>query len=277
MKFSIVTPSFQSSEWLKLCIASVADQHQDVEHIVQDSCSTDETAAWLPRDERVKAFVEKDQGMYDAINRGLAKTRGDVFAYLNCDEQYLPDTLRQVASLFAARPEIDILFGDVLVTDRAGNALTYRRVVRPSANHILLSHLNTFSCATFFRKRVLEQGHWLDPKWKSIGDAIWVHGILKAGLRVAIYPRLLSVFTLTGSNLSTDSPTSEQEKQRWLKEMGGSAPLVRQWHVGLHRVRKLIAGAYLKRTFDYHIYTLGSPLRRVRFTATNVGGAWKIK
>ena len=71
MNFSIITPSFRNSRWLKLCIASVADQ-QDVkwEHIVQDSCSDDGTQDWLPRDPRVKAFIEKDGGMYDAVNRG---------------------------------------------------------------------------------------------------------------------------------------------------------------------------------------------------------------
>lgn len=66
MKFSIVTPSFRSSPWLKLCIASVADQEGvDLEHIVQDSCSDDGTQVWLPLDQRVKAFIEKDSGMYD--------------------------------------------------------------------------------------------------------------------------------------------------------------------------------------------------------------------
>ena len=169
-----------------------------------------------------------------------------------------------------------MVFGDVLVTDRGGNALSYRRAIRPSANHIRLSHLNTFSCATFFRRRVLEQGHWLDPKWKSIGDALWIHGMLKAGLRVAICPYLLSVFTLTGSNLSTDDPVSELEKERWLAQADAPLSISRPWHIALHRVRKLFAGAYRKRTVEYEIYTLQSPARRIRFTANRVGGTWKL-
>ena len=93
MKFSIVTPSFRNSRWLKLCIASVADQQGvEFEHIVQDSCSDDGTQDWLPRDRRVKAFIEKDSGMYDAVNRGYRRAQGDILAYLNCDEQYLPGT-----------------------------------------------------------------------------------------------------------------------------------------------------------------------------------------
>lgn len=90
MLVSVVTPSFRSSQWLKLCIASVADQGIPVEHIVQDAGSDDGTLDWLPQDARVRAFIEKDQGMYDAINRGFRRATGDIFAWLNCDEQYLP-------------------------------------------------------------------------------------------------------------------------------------------------------------------------------------------
>lgn len=278
MKFSIITPSFQSSKWLKLCIASVADQKNvTFEHIVQDSCSDDGTQDWLPNDRRVAAFIERDGGMYDAVNRGLRRASGEIYAYLNCDEQYLPDTLQQVGAFFAAHPEIDLLFGDALVVAPTGEPITYRRAISPTANHIRLSHLNTYTSSTFFRRHVLERGHWLDPKWKSIGDAIWIYGMLEAGVRMAAYPHLLSVFTLTGANVSTDDPISEQEKQKWISEMGGtSSPLARAWHVTQHRLRKLLAGAYRKRTFDYEIYTLESPDQRRRLTAVRVGGTWKM-
>ena len=64
VRISIVTPSYRRSAWLKLCIASVADQQVGVEHIVQDAGSDDGALDWLPRDTRVKAFVGKDQGVY---------------------------------------------------------------------------------------------------------------------------------------------------------------------------------------------------------------------
>jgi glycosyltransferase involved in cell wall biosynthesis len=106
MNFSIITPSFRNSAWLKLCIASVADQQGvELEHIVQDSCSDDGTGDWLPNDPRVKAFIEKDAGMYDAVNRGYRRATGDILAYLNCDEQYLPGALAAVKSFFEATRE----------------------------------------------------------------------------------------------------------------------------------------------------------------------------
>ena len=82
MKFSIITPSFRNSNWLRLCIASVADQQGvEHEHIVQDACSDDGTQEWLPHDTRVQAFIEKDNGMYDAVNRGWRRSTGEIVSW----------------------------------------------------------------------------------------------------------------------------------------------------------------------------------------------------
>src|SRR5256885_10883439 len=54
---------------------------------------------WLPHDRRVKAFIEKDHGMYDAVNRGLRRAQGEILAYINCDEQYLPRSEEHTSEL----------------------------------------------------------------------------------------------------------------------------------------------------------------------------------
>src|SRR5207249_2253811 len=108
-KFSIITPSYKQLDWLRLCAASVADQRDvEVEHIVQDAGSGRELEAWAATQPCLTVYVEKDTGMYDAINRGLAKARGEFFGYLNCDEQYLPGALSKVAAAFQRNPEIDV-------------------------------------------------------------------------------------------------------------------------------------------------------------------------
>src|SRR3989442_942101 len=127
MRFSIITPSFRHSEWLKLCIASVADQEVELEHIIQDSCSDDGTQEWLPRESRVKAFVEKDRGMYDAVNRGFRRATGDLLAYLNCDEQYLPGALAAVRNYFLQNPKKEVVFANCIVVDSNGNYICDRR------------------------------------------------------------------------------------------------------------------------------------------------------
>ena len=170
MRFSIVTPSFRSSAFLKLCIASVADQQVEAEHIVQDSCSDDGTLDWLPADLRVRAFIEKDAGMYDAVNRGLRRSSGELLAYLNCDEQYLPGTLAAVAEFFDTHPRVDVVFGDCLVVDAEGAFICYRKSLLPSKYHIMVSHLPIFTCATFFRRTLLDKkALFFDPKWRDLG------------------------------------------------------------------------------------------------------------
>ena len=117
-RFSIVTPSFRNSDWLKLCIASVTDQGMTLEHIVQDAGSDDGTLDWLTVDSRVRAFVERDSGMYDAMNRGLRRAQGEILACLNCDEQYLPGTLKAVSDFFERHPDVEMVFGDFVVVGR---------------------------------------------------------------------------------------------------------------------------------------------------------------
>ena len=273
MRFSIITPSFRASRWLKLCIASVADQDQDVEHIVQDSCSDDGTADWLVKDPRVKAFIEKDEGMYDAINRGFAKAHGDICAYLNCDEQYLPGALAEVENFFSLHPESDILFGDAILVSSRGAPISYRRVVCPTIAHTRLVHLNTLSCAMFFRRKIIEKGYLFDPKLKDIGDAVWVETLLKAGVPMATLRRPLAVFTFTGENRSA-LRMAKTEISQWQMAPGRFIGLRRTMAILRHRIRKAAAGAYRRRHVEIEIYTLDSPSNRQHIFGHSVGFGW---
>lgn len=271
MNFSIVTPSFGQLEWLRLCVASVADQPGvTAEHIVQDAGSTDGTCDWLLSDSRVKAFIEKDAGMYDAINRGLRRARGDVLAYLNCDEQYLPAALERVHRYFVAHPEIEVLFTDALLIDSDGKPVSYRRAVLPTSRHIRLCHLNTLSCATFFRRSVIEKGHFFDPRWKAIGDAVWVENLLRTGIRMACLREPCAAFAFTGSNLG-QTEASQREMDRWQP----SRPFLLKAAVStVHRLRKALAGAYRRRTADVKLYTRTSLGQREQFTGLNLDFGW---
>jgi glycosyltransferase involved in cell wall biosynthesis len=171
MDFSIITPSFRSSKWLKLCIASVADQQgASFEHIVQDSCSDDGTQDWLPQDKRVKAFIEKDQGMYDAANRGFRRASGDILAYLNCDEQLLPGALQAVKKFAGAHPEADVILTDSVVTDASGAYLCHRLSLAPIESEMWI-RFPVLSCGLFVRRRVLhDMGLFVDTQWRDLGD-----------------------------------------------------------------------------------------------------------
>jgi glycosyltransferase involved in cell wall biosynthesis len=264
MRFSIITPSFRNSRWLKLCIASVADQDFPHEHIVQDSCSDDGTQEWLPHDTRVKAFIEKDRGMYDAVNRGLRRATGEFLAYINCDEQYLPGALRSVAEFFAAHPHVDVVFADTVVVDEKGEYLCHRQPLIPFKPHVwVCGNLPTLTCATFFRRRVIADHQlFFDPALKDVGDATWIMRLIDAGMKMAVLPVFTSVFTETGANMNL-LPNAQREK----RELYETAPALYRMATPLllahHRMRRLIAGHYRSKPFAFELYTEASPHRRV--------------
>jgi len=286
LKFSIVTPSFRQLDWLRLCVPSVADQVTGgiaVQHIVQDAGSPgiDDLKQSLPdfclnraSGYELDIIVEKDEGMYDAVNRGLQRATGDICAYLNCDEQYLPGILPRIDAYFAAHPDIEILFGDVILTDAAGKPISYRRTTRPFLTHVRLASLNTLTCATFFRRSIIDRGHFFPTHLKIAGDQLWLYQLLRQGVKIGLLPVPFSVFAFTGGNLSR-SKQAEIEMTAWLPpEEALSPPWQTRGAIALHRLRKLFAGAYRRRTVTVSLYTLESPGRRKSTTVKNVGFGW---
>jgi len=276
MRLSIVTPSFRSAAWLKLNIASVADQGVELEHIVQDSCSDDGTADWLPSDRRVNAHVEKDSGMYDAVNRGLRKSSGEIVAYLNCDEQYLPGALPAVLEYFDSHPRTDLLFADALVVDPKGDCICYRKVQLPVKHHVMVSHLTTFTSSMFFRRKLLDQGIYFDTKWRALGDADWVLRAMEVKATMGILRRFVSAFTDSGANLSLGAQ-GRKEKKRMFDLAPGWARVLTPLLVAQHRVRRSLGGIYRQAPFDYALYTQDSPDRRKLFHVAHPTFVWKSR
>jgi glycosyltransferase involved in cell wall biosynthesis len=275
MQFSIVTPSLNCSPWLKLCIASVADQGVAVEHIVQDGGSDDGTLDWLEADSRVSACVEPDCGMYDAINRGFSKATGEVFAYLNCDEQYLPGALAAANERFDRDPDLDVLFADVVVVNPHGEYLCHRKVQVPLLYHTWLCHLNTLTCATFFRRRVMhERGGWFNPELRADGDGQWMRELIRQGARMAVLRRFTSAYSQLGTNLGGHSK-ARQEKRESVREAPLWARTLKPAFVAQHWVRRLLDGAYQQAPFDYSIYTMSHPGQRTVFNVRSPAWRWR--
>ena len=274
MKFSIITPSFRNSAWLKLCIASVADQQGvELEHIVQDSCSDDGTQDWLPQDKRVKAFIEKDAGMYDAVNRGYRRATGDILAYLNCDEQYLPGALATVKKFFAENPGVEVLLAGSIVTDGDGNYICHRHSMVPSPRHVWF-RFPILTSGIFIRRKVIhERGIFFDTKWRDLGDFHWILALMKNNVPMAVSNEFTSTFADTGENMNL-KPNAIREKNETAKMVPLWLRLLKPLWIVNHRLRRLLHGHFNLHPMSYALYTKASPDRRVTIDVPKPTAVW---
>jgi glycosyltransferase involved in cell wall biosynthesis len=281
MDFTIVTPSFRQLDYLGCCIASAADQQGvNVEHIVQDGGTTGfaEFANQIERKwpnrpgYRRTMISEKDEGMYDAINRGLRKGSGAICAYLNCDEQYLPGALVEVGKLFLEKPDVDVILGDVLVVGPKGRAICHRKMVKPGLAHTWTCHFAALSAGIFIRRELVEEGILFDTRYRAAADAEWFVRVLRRGKKVRCLRRTTSTFMEDGANLGL-SPVAKEERAR----LDASAPAVLRilrpaWVWG-HRFRRLLRGAYRAEDVNYQIYVAGDD-QREHFSASKLRTTW---
>jgi glycosyltransferase involved in cell wall biosynthesis len=252
VRFSIVTPSLRQLPWLKRCLRSVADQNTNVEHLVQDGGSGSGLESWVRGHSTAKVSVEQDSGIYDALNRGFARATGDICAWLNCDEQYLPGTLARVDEFFAAHPGVDIVAGDYLIVDETGALKSFHKATPLRASMVLSDHLYDYSCALFFRRSVFDREKFRTD-FRVAGDGEWVGRVLRSGARAAVLHAYLGAFTITGENAT--SRANAEEDARKLREVTPAwarvaRPLLREWR----HLEKLLAGGYRRCPIRYEIF-----------------------
>jgi len=224
-------------------------------------------------------YSEKDEGMYDAINKGLRKATGDVCAYLNCDEQYLPRTLRWVADYLSVSPETEVLFGAAIVTRADGSYVCDRRVMVPTRWHTMVSgNLSIFTSSTFFRRKsVVERGLLFDPQWRVCGDAVWALRFLEAGLRMEATHKPLSAFAETGVNMSAvGNPRAAEEGLRLALSAPAAARALKPGVLLAYRFRRWLSGAYALKPHSYAVYTARETDHRQRFVVDRPIFRWKM-
>lgn len=278
MKFSVITPTLNALEKLKRCVGSVRGQiGVELEHIVQDACSSDGTPEWLAAQSDLKSVSEADCGMYDAINRGWRRADGDVLSWLNSDEQYLPGTLERVAQFFERNPEVDFIYGDALIIDGKGALLAARREIRLSKRYIANAFLNAHSCTMFFRRRLWDRGLLpLDSSFRYAADMDLVLRLLDAGVPYRKLSEYLSAFTMDGSNLSCH-PRMIDETALIQRKFGAfGSPLLRRAVTMGRYFERLITGSYRKTDVTYQFAEDDEPNYRT-VSGRAVSGSYRTR
>lgn len=271
-QFSIITPTLNMYKTLKLTHASICDQNVDFEHIVIDACSSDGTVSWLKDNKKIKSISEPDTGMYDAINKGLKLSSGQILSYLNSDEQYLPGTLEYVSEFFDKNQDVDVLFLDTIIIDNKGHGLSYRKSYTPFRSLILADHLYNLSCSMFFRRKIYLDGYIFNQKFKDAGDAYFVGEILK-NYKATCERRISSVFTFTGKNMSLGD--NAQKEYLELREIVTKSKIVLKTLCLFRKILKFSQGGYfMPHSIDYYIYTVNQTEYRKHFKFNKPSYKW---
>lgn len=154
---SIITPCFNSQATIRDTIKSVvAQDYRDWEHLVIDGGSKDDTPKILAEYPHLQWISEKDEGHYDAMNKGIARARGEYLVILNADDMFRPGALTAVAAAFAQHSEWDALFGDVVYVDDEGREI-YRRAEACYDYRVLLYAVDYVCHQTLFVRRAIYQ------------------------------------------------------------------------------------------------------------------------
>lgn len=184
LKITIVTPCFNQVSTIENTIRSVLDQdYPNLEYIVIDGGSTDGTVDVLRKYESRLHYwcSEPDGGQYRAVNKGFERGTGEVMAWLNGDDFYMPGALKAVGSMFAQLPQVDWLTTLSQITaDGSGSCIDCHRIpgfsreaflegaYLPGAGPRFLGFVQQES--TFWRRSLWEKAGPIDTRYELAGD-----------------------------------------------------------------------------------------------------------
>lgn len=254
-RISLVTPSLNQGTFIERTIRSVVEQgYPNVEYIVQDGGSIDETAEVLDRYRDALAHVasERDRGFGDAVNRGFARSSGEIMAYLNSDDVLLPGALHYVASFFRAHPEVDVVYSHRVVIDEHDREVG--RWVLPPHDDAIMTWVDYVPQETLFWRRAIwdRAGGRIDDSFKFAIDWDLLLRLRAAGARFERLPRFLGAF-----RVHPHQKTSSEMDEVGIREMARLRQRCHGRAVSLAEVRRRQAG-YLRRHVLYHkLYRLG--------------------
>ncbi|MBI2852692.1 MAG: glycosyltransferase [Chloroflexi bacterium] len=160
---SIVTPVLNGIKYLETCIQSVlAQSYPNIEHIFVDGGSTDGTLEMLAGyqsryPDRVRFVSQRDEGVGEALNRGLKMARGDIFGWLDSDDLYEPDAIAVVVSFFKANQDACFVFGGSDVINATGEIIGKHPVKDWDTNEAINDRHYIVMGAAFYRREVIQK------------------------------------------------------------------------------------------------------------------------
>jgi len=202
---SIVTPSYNQGQFIEETIRSVLLQrYPNLEYIVIDGGSTDNSVEIIKKYEKYLAYwvSELDRGQADAINKGFLKSTGDILAWQNSDDIYLPNAFFTVADVFRNHPAASLVFGNIKFLDEGDRECGELRFVPFSQWALIYEGTMLANQAAFWRRELFLTAGPLDT---SLTFCMDYEFFLRASLygRFKFIRRFLGAFRLHGKSKSS--------------------------------------------------------------------------
>ena len=223
-KIPIVTPSYNQGQFLEETILSVLNQdYPNLEYMIVDGGSNDDSVEIIKKyaDRLAYWVTEPDRGQSHAINKGFRQATGDILAWLNSDDTYLPYTLQTVGQFFAEHADVDMVYGDQVDIDETGS--TFRATRSLDFNKFaLLSRAGAISQPTsFYRRRVWEELGGLDESLHLTMDYEFFLRIAFAGYRIVRIPQYLAKFRYHDASKTVVGKTKTNQHNEAMEHIQG--------------------------------------------------------
>jgi glycosyltransferase involved in cell wall biosynthesis len=209
---SIVTPSFNQSRFLEAAIRSVlALDYLHIEFIVIDGGSTDGSVEVIQKYADKLAFwvSEPDMGQADAVNKGFAQAKGEIFAWLNSDDTYEPYAVSEAVGFLQENSRIGMVYGDAYFIDEKGRVIGRFPAAQTNYRRLRRGYVHIPQQAAFWRASLWKQVGALDTSlYFAMDYDLWVRLARISELRY--HPRVWANFRLHG-----DSKTILDDDRCW--------------------------------------------------------------
>lgn len=216
MKISIVTPTWNRAAMLRSCLDSVKNQQTPpLEHIIVDNMSTDGTLNVVREYAQstpytVRHVREADNGIYEAMNKGVAWVTGDALHFLNDDDMFSAPNVLQVMGRCLTFSQADIAFGDVILLSEGLHAQSYR--CHRQVNRLTLVERTITQQAVFYRRSIFDRCGTFDAKLRIAADHEWLlRAFLRHDIRAVYLKRPVALFRTGG--VSNDQQTREAHRR----------------------------------------------------------------
>lgn len=202
-KVSVITVCFNSQQFLERSIQSVLSQsYRNIEYIIIDGGSTDRTLEIINKyRERINSFIsEPDNGIYDAMNKGIKLASGEIICFLNSDDRFFDKYAVEKAVAFLRNKKVDFIYGNMLCTNLDNTEYYLKRYpLRIKKRFFLREPLG--HSATFYQKESFTRAGYFDIKFKISSDYEWyLRALFKKGLRAAHLNEIISIFQEGGKS-----------------------------------------------------------------------------